>query len=234
MEASDAESESAIQVLHRLDHHARHFEFPVLDNVNVHFIGGRLRGLRFGTEWALLFEILVLDPQDKSIVADVYCYGPACSPHSWRLFQSGDVEQDPETPLWSDSGDWAVPLSGTTLRLRGRKLKVVPSGGSTGDIQMKTKELATERDFCDALHRTLGFDRLVPRGDVAANVSGGRPTTELFSASNWDHPDVAGGVSPSQSLALRAAVRCLVGEATNFQYSGENANLTDAKWSLRT
>ncbi len=234
MGSSDAVTETAYEILQRLDYHASQFEFPVLDNVNAIFVGGRLRGLRFGADWALLFEILVLDPLDRSIVADVYCYGPVHCPHPWRLFQSGGVEQDPEAPLWTDSGDWVVPSFGTIVRLGGRRLRVGTSSGPRGDIEMKGEELSTEGAFCDALLRKLGFEELVPSAQVDAVVSGGRLVSELFRASDWDHPDVAGGDAPSQSLALRAAARSLAGEAANFDYHGENANLTHAKWRLRT
>lgn len=218
-------------ILRELDARAARFEFPVLDNANVHFIGGRFRGLSSQRGWLMLFEILVFDPVDRAIVADVYAYGAPAGPTGFRLFQSGGLDPDPDHPWWDAEGNWIVEPSGTTVRVGGRLRRVGLRGRDSSDIQVQRADLANEIEFGRALLKTCGFEELVPSREVDANLDLSEDWRELFRLGDWDHPDVAGGERPSDSVAIRAGASVLCGESALLFYRGENANLNSERWA---
>jgi hypothetical protein len=222
---------TSAEILDFLEQRAQKFEFPVLDNANAHFIAGRFRGLRRGDDWGLMFELLVFASQERAIVTDVYAYGPLIGGDDWSLIQVGGIDEAKETPLWDKNGNWVATPGLRLISVGGKEIKVSCGLHLIGAIGLEAGDCLNEIRFTKAVVERIGLEKLVPEHVVFDQLPGFAVAEQLFSLTNWDHPDVAAGESPRESAAIVAAAKVVSGEAKSLAYDHSRDNLDAEKWT---
>lgn len=224
------------EILALLDDRAREFKFPVLDNANWRFAAGRVRAFREGEGWGLTFEILTYYAQSSSFQVNIYAYGPLLGGlPSGYITSVLVVEESPEDLLWGDDGEWLVngkeeilvQVNGAPIRIR------CAHPGQASDeraLVLAHGDCVYEAAFLRALARELGLSQLIP-DRILRSATPIPAVSEVARLVNWDHPDIAGGESPSASRALQALARLLSGEVDRVDFDHATDNTYWQLWA---
>ncbi|MBB4635618.1 DUF7003 family protein [Longimicrobium terrae] len=226
-----------MDLLKELDTKAETFEFPVLDNANWDYGGGRIRGFRAGDKVALVFELMVFLPGSLQFLVDIYAFGDLLQRDggysgSWTLFS-----ELAEHPLWDGEGEWISGASNMVVALNEAQVVEAAAPGTSwtrpGAIQVRLSagDERAEGDLIAALARELGMRVLVPDETLFEHVPELVATDEVARLSCWDHPDVAEGELPSASRSLQALVSFLLNKTTRLEHDHEGDNSDRRSWS---
>lgn len=228
-------------ILEILKEEAAEFNFPVLDNAYWRLVAGRVRGFRKADDWALVFEVLVYQTQASEFSVEVYGYGSLVGDKQGFLDAVIAVEEMADYPLWDDEGEWvclegvrAVSVYGESVSLQtgaGPRLDSTPWPNQR--VVISHGDEASEAAFARALVRELGLQRLMPDVIPIKLRPQLRDAIEVIRLTNWDHPDIAGEQTPSDSQALLGCAQILGGEATAISYSHANDNVDSQYWDSR-
>lgn len=218
------------EILKLLDERAAVFEFPVLNNAHWDYIGGRLRGFRVKDRWALIFEVLVFNEPELAIVTQLYGYGPDFGPDQWDHKEMPGIESVPDSPLWDASGCWIVGADVKNVVINGEFYRISCGASLPDSIHLEREDCDSEAAFARALCRRLGFQRIVPLDNAVRSFPQLSHGTEVFVIGEWDHPDIAAGQLPSDSITLAACAAVLCGESATLDLKGIASNTEWPRW----
>jgi hypothetical protein len=229
------------EILLTLSEMAQEFDFPVLDNAHWKLVAGRMRGFRSEEAWGLLFEILVFHIQASEFSVEVYGYGPLVGEKQGFLDSIVAVKEIPEHWLWNEEGEWIisdemrVAVFGTPIRtISVAGLAKLADSSSPDLVALSFGDNLDEGAFARALVRELGFKQMLP-DELVFRVSPRLPrAAEVLRLTNWDHPDIAGGQTPSASQAIVGSARVLAGEVERLTYDSARDNVYWFRWLLPT
>lgn len=200
-----------------LDDRARQWDFPVIDNAHVSVLAARLRCFVRGEAWALVFEWLSFSEPEMSYPLDFYGYGPLVGLESFRLAQTIGIESDPQSPLWNDESEWAPPDL-VALQLGQRRVVFSNLPDAAEAIPFAHGDRVDEVAFGRAVVRELGVSSALPDRALFEAFPTLQDSVEIARLMDWDHPDLSGGKSPSDSVALTACARLIAGETNELAY----------------
>lgn len=191
-------SYSAVEILEQLDECAEGYTFPVLDNAYVYPADARMTLYRDEARWAIVIEILGFNAHmggTEGIDDALYCFGnclrrpPGISPEdTLRLVTDGA-----SGALFEKPDGTTIRKGATDLRIRGR---LFPAPPSLEGFEL-LRALVTE-------HREL---LLATDEELQARLPPDLP--RLLRLDEWNHPDIAEGDLPSESLTFKLLAQVL-------------------------
>ena len=217
------------RILQDLDKHASEFNFPVLDNAYVEFAAARLSALEGGGHWLLVFEILGFSTREIEFVDDLYAYG-SCVEKEGFVGEDIFMTSAPQEPLFdketnecvADWSHWSVDLGGQIMSFTPSREEYSQAGividRSPGRGTLK------EIDLLRFLVFRLGAERLfLNEQALLSRFPHCRGTSKFIQTTHWQHPDVADGERPSESVGIRSLVEAFLRRDPNvFDPGGSN------------
>jgi hypothetical protein len=217
--------------LQYLDKHASEFNFPAFDNAYVEMAAARLTAFRDVENWVIAFEVLGFSNRQGIFADDVYAFGS-------RLGQEGFISStpvmsqspsnpmtDPLTDAWiADWEHWSVLVKGKCYEFspsRGEYISQgieVPSMGGPGSL----REGHVMRFF---IYRESARDLFMEETELRHELQLSSDMTVFVQTEEWQHPDVAGGEKPSDSISIKSLLVALdVNSPADFQRGRPNTN----------
>jgi hypothetical protein len=213
--------------LRDLDKHAAEFNFPVLDNAYVDLAAMRLTAYKASNKWVILFEILGFSNQEGAFVNDLYAYGPCLDKegliNSRTVLSSSTARplSDPERGEWlANWENWEVVVKGDIFKFTPQPFEYkefhieIPVNGGQGTL--------SEANLLRFLVGKLGAATFFMTDDeLLSELSGCHPVFKLIQTDAWQHPDIAGGEKPSESISLRSLLEALKAGNPNLFKPGQ-------------
>jgi hypothetical protein len=197
-------------VLQDLDNHASEFDFPMLDNTYVEFAKARLSLFAGPESWVIAFEIIGYSINEGSFVNDLYAFGNCLSREG--VLTSFPVAAgvadcpfvDPATEAWiADWKDWSISCRDRRFHFQPTydeyvRLGIsVDSEGGPGSLRPK--------DILRFFTGTKGCgDLFLAKQELLEELHGCQNVNLLLQTEEWQHPDIASGELPSESISIRS------------------------------
>jgi hypothetical protein len=206
------------EILHVLDHGARSFVFPVLDNGYVYLAATRVSLHRSDADWALVFEVFGFSPRAGLPDLCVCTFGSRLrdrdppekyvsrEAHSNYLVQHPNEDSRFFHPIaegdWQDSeSDEVVATDARTLLLRDL-IAEIPAASAFMDFDITLCDAPQVQTF--ELCRLLAAQHrdLVLATPTERRVSVPDELAQILVLDEWRHPDLLNGERPSEAEAF--------------------------------
>lgn len=210
------------RVLWLLDKHASEFNFPVLDNAYLDFGAARLTAARSPDNWLISFEVLSFSVREILFVNDLYAYGP-CVELGGLIGEEVPFTSASEAPIFDPQTnecianwkDWAISLGGRTHHFSPTMEDYARAG-----LHIDAEPLPGSLSEADLLHYLvfrLGEQLFLSDQTILARIPKCRGLSKFLQTTRWQHPDVAAGEKPSDSVSIRTLIEALIkGDPSHF------------------
>ncbi len=221
------------QILSVLDDAARACTFPMLDNGYVYLAATRLSLHAVPPTWALVFEVFGFSPRAGLPDTAIVTFSNALQRRKPReSFVSEDayrgyLRQHPydefRTVFPCDEGDWAdaedgetVSLAASEIVLRSRRLNLPTRADyDRAGVELEDESHPRVWELCRALAHAHRESVLATESERRENIPADLPA--LLVLDEWNHPDLAAGVLPSQSVTFTQIAKVLgTGDASHY------------------
>lgn len=203
------------QILSDLDKHASEFNFPVLDNAYVEFAAARLSVFEGPEHWLVVFEVLGFSTQETEFVDDLYAYGSCVDKEGFAGEHVLLTSALQESLFDKETNECVADWSHWSINLRGKTISFTPSreeysqAGITMDHDPGRATL-NEIDLLRFLVFKLGEERLfMSEQALLSHFPRCKGVSKFIQTTHWQHPDIAGGEKPSESVSIRSLVEAL-------------------------
>lgn len=199
-----------------LDKHAFEDNFPVLDNLYLHFAAARLTAFRSDKGWVIAFEILGYSNKLQSFVDDLYAFGSCIYPEGLIISDDSISAPSHECTLVDEtSGEWIADWTSWCTLMGGKVYRYnptradyaavgieVPPRGGPGTL--KAEQLLR---FLVSMAGTHGL--FMTETQLKNELHLGSEMRVFLQTEKWQHPDIAGGEKPSDNECIRSLLRAL-------------------------
>lgn len=206
---------TAESILNQFDEAAKEFVFPMLDNGYVYPADVRLTIYRNDEDWLMIIEVVgAYSPRASGCGSFQNCLHLFGSRLNRKPGTKDDdflypVESHPDDSLFADVYDWNLRPEARALELRGKRVAFDPSIEALAAKGIKLIE-SPDIDPPAVLRSLLPEHRnllLASDEELAERNPLGLP--EWMRLDEWNHPDLADDVLPSQSETFIMLANCI-------------------------
>jgi len=132
------------EILTMLDLYAEDYNFPILDNMNFDFAQGRLSVFQYQDQWAMIFEIVGVDP-NLNISNDIFVYSNTSNPQGLIIGCDNILTLQNNADIFDDDGDFLVSPFDLNLIINEKSVHTQPTEEAYTQLGIKTEPFTTTK-----------------------------------------------------------------------------------------
>jgi hypothetical protein len=226
---NDEVNYSKLEILSQLDHYAKDYDFPILDNAHYILANVRMNVFRNSKEWLVVFEVVAAAITQGLMVRQTYAYGNKLHSPGLQLTEE-IVKETLEQPWWDSNMNFILNTWNFQIFINDKLIEFKLS-----EEDYKKADLYPIK-VIDPLVRTIRIINFLYSSLLLASKQQllklcHRRVKHFLQLDKWHHPDVLGCELPSCSISFQTLADAIVkNNICLYVYASEEDNTHWSYW----